>query len=70
LRIDPCIPKAWSGFTVSREFRGARYDIEVRNPRGVCKGVKSLVVDGKRVAGDLIPPAPAGTRVKVLAELG
>jgi cellobiose phosphorylase len=70
LRIDPCIPKAWSGFTVSREFRGARYDIEVRNPRGVCKGVKFLVVDGKRVAGDLIPPAPAGTRVKVLAELG
>ncbi len=55
LRIDPCIPKSWKGFTVSREFRGVRHEISVRNPKGVCKGVASMTVDGKPVKGNLIP---------------
>ena len=54
LRIDPCIPKAWPGFTASRRFRGVTYQIEVRNPSGVCKGVKQLRLDGE----DVDPRAP------------
>ena len=49
LRIDPCIPKAWPGFTASRRFRGNTYQIEVRNPSGVSKGVKQLRLDGEPV---------------------
>src|SRR5690554_7516819 len=41
LLIDPCIPAAWKGFEVVRKFRGAVYDIKVRNPKGVSKGVAS-----------------------------
>ncbi len=41
LVIDPCLPHAWKGFKVTRQVRGASYAIEVRNPRRVCKGVKS-----------------------------
>ncbi len=29
LRIDPCIPSGWTGFTVKRRFRGAEYRIAV-----------------------------------------
>ena len=70
LRLDPCIPKAWPGFSVSREFRGSRYEIEVKNPNGVCKGVAKLIVDGKEVAGNVVPVAPAGSTVNVVVELG
>jgi cellobiose phosphorylase len=70
LRIDPCIPKAWPGFNVRRVFRGATYEIEVRNPEGVHCGVTSLVVDGLTCDGNVVPPAAAGSTVRVLATLG
>jgi cellobiose phosphorylase len=70
LRVDPCIPKAWDGFEAKRVFRGAEYRISVSNPSHVSKGVKSLTVDGKPVSGNVIPPAPAGAVVKVVAQLG
>ncbi|MBQ8536700.1 MAG: N,N'-diacetylchitobiose phosphorylase [Clostridia bacterium] len=53
LVVDPCIPKAWDGFTLERSWRGARYLIEVRNPAHVEKGVVSLKVDGQ--AAEKIP---------------
>lgn len=46
LTIDPCIPKAWNGFTARRKFRGCEYVIEVFNPNHVEKGVKSVLIDG------------------------
>lgn len=55
LRIDPCIPAEWDGFTVRRQFRGATYEIHVTNPDHVNKGVASLEVDGEMVAGNLLP---------------
>jgi cellobiose phosphorylase len=55
LRVDPCIPKEWQGFTVRRSFRGADYYITVRNPEGASKGVKSATLDGKKLPSNLIP---------------
>lgn len=49
LVIDPCIPGAWDGFTMTRKWRGATYRITVRNPRHVQKGVRSLKADGAPV---------------------
>lgn len=69
LRIDPCISRNWPGFRVQRQFRGAMYDIEVKNPRQVCRGVTSMTVDGKPVAGNRLPLGPAGSRVHVAIEL-
>jgi cellobiose phosphorylase len=71
LRIDPCIPKAWKGFTVKRRFRGVMYTITVSNPKGRSKGVKTLVVDGTRVEGNVVPlPADGVTEVRVEAAVG
>jgi cellobiose phosphorylase len=55
LIIDPCIPKDWNGFTANRRFRGATYAISVKNPRHVCKGIATSMVDGKETDGTIIP---------------
>lgn len=69
LSVNPCIPTSWKGFKVKREFRGAIYNIEVKNS-GASKGVKKLVVDGKEVAGNIIPIFPAGTTHAVEVIMG
>ncbi len=55
LKIDPSIPAAWDGLSATRQFRGATYDIKVSNPSHVCKGIKSVVVDGNAIDGNVIP---------------
>ena len=42
----------------------------MKNPAGVCKGVTSLVVDGKKVDGNLIPLDRILDGTKVVATLG
>jgi len=65
LMINPCISPEWKGFKVTRQFRGATYQIEVKNPNSVMKGVSSLLVDGKVIDGNIIPIMPAGATYKV-----
>lgn len=70
LKIEPCIPGSWEGYSVQREFRDATYQIKVENPNGVCTGVKKLVVDGKEIAGDVIPTFGDKKEHKVVVTLG
>jgi cellobiose phosphorylase len=46
LLVDPCIPRSWKEYSVRRTFRGAVYDIHVKNPNGVDGGVAEVKVDG------------------------
>ena len=69
LRIDPCIPADWEGFSVTRSFRGATYRIEVKNPNRQQKGITRLTADGEVIEGNLVPPAASGQTVHVVAEL-
>jgi len=55
LAIDPCLPSSIKGFTCERLYRGVRYHITVEKPDGVSKGVRSLVVDGTAIEGNIIP---------------
>jgi cellobiose phosphorylase len=70
LRIDPCLPAHWPGFSATRTFRGATYEIVVRKEKGVTGRVSRLVVDGTEIAGSVIPPAATGATVKVEATIG
>lgn len=70
LKIDPCIPKAWDGFELSRKFRGAVYKIKISNPQHISKGIKKLLVNGKEVSGNIIPLADKGTENIVEAVMG
>jgi cellobiose phosphorylase len=69
LRLDPCIPKDWPDFAVTRHFRGVRYNIRIANPHGQCRGIKTLLVNGKKVAGNLIPLGAGAKEVAVEAVL-
>lgn len=55
LMIDPCIPAGWDGFSVQRRFRGATYNIQVKNPDHVNRGVQSINLDGSPLEGNLLP---------------
>jgi N,N'-diacetylchitobiose phosphorylase len=55
LRLDPCIPSAWDGFSAQRRFRSCLYRINVRNPGHVCGGVFHMTVDGNEIPGNLVP---------------
>ena len=55
LRVDPCIPSTWDGYSVHREFRGCTIDIWVHNPHHVCKGVKRMVLNGGEMSVNLLP---------------
>jgi len=56
LCIDPCIPSKWDGFKVKRQFRGKQFNITVKNGKA-GKGVKSLIVNGTKLEGNIIKVA-------------
>lgn len=66
LEIDPCICSGWKEFTVRRRFRGSVYEIKVENPDGVCRGVRSITVDGVPVEGNLVRHQPGNHCVNVI----
>ncbi len=64
LQISPVLPPSWEGYKAVRVFRGVTYRIDVKRA-GKGREV-SLVVDGRQVAGDIVPlPAPGRTVVNV-----
>ena len=52
LFLDPCIPRTWPGFGITFRYRSARYDIQVENPRGVCRGIVHAELDGEALSGN------------------
>jgi cellobiose phosphorylase len=70
LRINPKIAKDWKMFTIKRNFRGATYEILVKNPSGVECGVKSITVDSIEIPGNLIKPHNDGKVHKVEVVMG
>ncbi|MDR0283679.1 MAG: hypothetical protein LBI33_02150 [Propionibacteriaceae bacterium] len=78
LTIDPCIPAEWDGFRVTRQWRGATYQIEVVNPDHVSTGVAQAEVDGRPYAvttvgsrnGVVLHPGDAGRTYAVTITLG
>jgi cellobiose phosphorylase len=70
LRIDPCIPGDWRTLKVARVFRGKQFDIELRNPNGIQKGVKSVTLNGRVLDGNFIPIDAAEPSNTVVVEMG
>ena len=70
LHLDPCIPGRWEGFDVEWRALGAAYRIRVRNPEGVCRGVRSVTLDGRAVAGAGVPLLRDGRTHDVEVVLG
>ena len=70
LSINPCVPKGFGDFKLTRAFREGIYNIEVKNPNDVEKGVASMVVDGTPVEGNVIPYEKGKTVYNVVVTMG
>ncbi len=71
LSVNPCVPKGFGDFTMSREYRGVTYKIKVENPDNIEKGVKELVVDGQTLTGTTVIPFDASKKeVEVVVKMG
>jgi len=71
LRIDPCIPRRWERFEIRYRHGGSLYHIRVENPKGVCRGVSQLELDGARLAAEAaIPLCDDGREHRVDVVLG
>jgi cyclic beta-1,2-glucan synthetase len=46
LRLDPCIPASWPGFSLDYRFGSSTYAISVSNPEHVSRGVAAVTLDG------------------------
>jgi N,N'-diacetylchitobiose phosphorylase len=55
LRIDPCIPSKWKEMKITRKFRNKIFNITIKNKNGAQKGVKKIILNDKRMEGNLIP---------------
>ena len=69
LSVNPCTPAAFGDFKITREYRGVIYNIEIKNPNKVQKGVASLTVDGKEIEGNVIPFDSSKKTVSVVATM-
>ena len=70
LSINPCVPKEFGDFQLTRQFREGAYKIQVLNPDHVEKGVKGITVDGKAVDGCVVPYVAGKTEYDVVVTMG
>ena len=70
LRIDPCIPRDWPGFTATRRFRGKIVEIEVSNPDSVCRGLKSLILNGEPMPDNFVQASKLKDHNQVVVVMG
>ncbi len=55
LRIDPVIPKTWTGFTIRYRYQQTTYEIAVENPNRISRGVERVELDDAALPDKLIP---------------
>ena len=71
LRIDPCIPRGWKGFEITYRHGRTLYRITVLNPKGVCRGVSRVSLDGTLLQSEaLFPLSDDGREHQVQVVLG
>lgn len=71
LSIDPCIPRAWPGYSIRFRYHSATYEIKVENPSNVSRGVALTDLDGTILSGSAnIPLSDDGALHHIRIVLG
>lgn len=74
LRLDPCIPRDWPGFSMTFRYHASRYEIEVESPGSAMRGVTRAEVDGEPARvdheGAWIPLVDDGATRRIRVRLG
>ncbi len=70
LRIDPCIPREWAGFSATVGTAGGTLEIDVENPERVGRGVVEITLDGTPIRGNTLALPSDGAVHHVHVRLG
>jgi cyclic beta-1,2-glucan synthetase len=71
LRLDPCIPRAWRGYSLSFRYHSSRYEIRVENPHAATRGIAAVTLDERALAdADAIALADDGATHQIRLVLG
>ncbi|HEX2908721.1 MAG TPA: glucoamylase family protein [Phototrophicaceae bacterium] len=70
LSIQPCIPDTWASYELTYRDGDTLYQIQIRNPDGVNRGVIQIKLDGQPVSDDHIPLVKDGGHHEVQVTLG
>jgi cyclic beta-1,2-glucan synthetase len=70
LEIRPCIPKEWDEYGVSYGYGSTRYQIRVRNPDHLHRGVTEVTLDGEILQDGKIPLSADGHEHSVEVVMG
>lgn len=70
LSVNPCVPKEFGDFKVTRQFREGIYHIQVKHSGNSEKGVTSMTVEGKPVEGNVIPYEKGKKEYHVVVSMG
>ncbi len=70
IRLDPCIPKWWTGYSLEYRFGASLYRVRVANPDEVCRGVARVDLDGVEIESGWIDLVDDGREHRVGIVLG
>ena len=70
LVVDPAIPAEWASYTVEKTFRGKRLSMTFNNPHHAESGVTSIVLNGEKLDGNLIPASKLKDENEVVVTIG
>lgn len=57
LRIAPSVPSSWTEFSITKNFRGKKLNILVKNESGAESGYKECYLNGKKLTENYVPAA-------------
>jgi cyclic beta-1,2-glucan synthetase len=70
LRIDPCVPRSWSEYSLVWRGGRSRYRVHVSNPDHVSHGVAHAQLDGVAVDPRAVPLVDDGADHELVVRLG
>ncbi|MDE7290010.1 MAG: N,N'-diacetylchitobiose phosphorylase, partial [Oscillospiraceae bacterium] len=70
LVVDPAIPSDWASYTVEKTFRGKKLSMTFNNPNRAESGVTSIVLNGEKLEGNLIPASKLKNENEVVVTIG
>lgn len=70
LVVDPAIPAEWASYTVEKTFRGKRLSMTFNNPHHAESGVTSIVLNGEKLEGNLIPASKLKDENEIVVTIG
>ena len=69
LRIDPCLPTAWTEASMERAYRGAELSISIKKAKGISKGTIKVFLDDRELPDNLIRPDQVSGKHQVRVEI-